>query len=559
MSSCPSIIRRVGAFCKRAGRPALGGAIGLLLAGGSGRLAIAQPPAAGSADLLLFNGRIFTADSLHPWVEALAIRADRVVGLGLLRDLERLTDAHTRRIDLGGRMAMPGINDVHDHAGGAPFGVLAPTATAAMDDPPLTEIADAVARVARRAPAGQWIRVEVGPSVISRPREARAMLDRAAAGHPAILIAWWGHGVVLNGAGMATLQLDDRVVDPPGGRFDRDEQGHLTGLAEEYAGAAIRRRLFALGGVSAMIGPMQAYARRRIAEGVTTTQIMSTEAPLADYRALLTGTAMPLRVRLMRYVLPALDGDPADHGGFGTEVLSPCVRIDGIKWVLDGTPIEQLAYRSREYPGRPGWRGRANFAPAFIERQLRLALTGRDPLILHVVGDRMTDELLSAMEQMAPADQWRRLRVRVEHGNGLADPRLAARAARLGVIVGQPRPGIPFKRLADAGLLLAYGSDGGLPPFVFLASLTNPRDPQALTREQGLLVLTRNGAVAEGAEREKGTLAVGMLADVIVLSRDVMRATDDALAGTRSVLTLVGGRVVHDSSNPRSRIDALRW
>jgi predicted amidohydrolase YtcJ len=546
MTSSVYIFHRVRAIGKPTGRAARWGALGVLALFCALPHAQAQRPVAGSADLVLFNGRIFTADTLHPWVEAIAIRADRIVGAGTLHDLEYLTDRHTRLIDLAGRMAMPGINDAHDHAGGAPYGTLVRTTTAAMDDPPLPEIADAVARAARRVPAGQWLRVEVGPSAITRPREARAMLARSAGGHPAILIAWWGHGVILNSAGLTALALDDRVADPPGGHFDRDEEGHLTGLAEEYAGAAIKRRLRALGGVSAMIGPLRDYGRRRLTEGVTSVQLMSTEATLTDYRVLLTRADLPQRVRLMRYLLPALDGDPADHAGFGAEVLSPRARIDGVKWVLDGTPMEQLAYRSTEYPGRPGWHGRANFSPAFLERQLRVALTGRDPLLLHVVGDRMTDELLSAMERLAPASQWRPLRVRIEHGNGLSDPRLAARAAQLGVIVAQPRPGLRFKTLADAGLLMAYGSDVGLSPFAFFASLTQPRDPQALRREEGLLILTRNGAIAEGADKEKGTLAVGMLADVIVLSQDVMRASPEYLDATKSVLTIVGGRIMYD-------------
>ena len=193
-------------------------------------------------DLFLRNGHIFTGDSANAWAEALSIQGDHVLGLGADPAISTTADKHTRVIDLGGHMAMRGVNDAHDHVGGAHYGTEARTKQPPHDDPPLTELTEAV-RAAATAPAGGWIYASVGVFVIRHPQQARAVIDEAGAGHPVILNAWWGHGVILNTSGLARLNLDDSVKDPPGGHYDRDTRGHLTGLAEESAGTAIKLRL----------------------------------------------------------------------------------------------------------------------------------------------------------------------------------------------------------------------------------------------------------------------------------------------------------------------------
>ena len=127
----------------------------------------AQPPMSGPPDLILVHGHIFTADASTPWVEAVAIRGDRIVATGSTNAMLASSDAHTVQIDLQGRMAMPGINDAHDHVGGAPFGL--PMHFPAVDsrfgpgpDPSPAELAAAVKDAAVKAAPGQWIQGSVG-------------------------------------------------------------------------------------------------------------------------------------------------------------------------------------------------------------------------------------------------------------------------------------------------------------------------------------------------------------------------------------------------------------
>jgi predicted amidohydrolase YtcJ len=509
--------------------------------------AVAQAPKATAPDLILRNGHIYTGDPAKPWVEAISIQGDKILAVGTDAAIAATANSQTRVIDLGGRMATPGINDTHDHVGGTHPGISTATKTPPMAGQTIVEVADAVRTAAAQTPAGTWIYAQVGPATIRNPKVARAAIDEAGAGHPVLLDSAWGHGVILNTEGLAALGLTEAVKDPPGGHYDRDADGHLTGLLQEYAGGDVKMRLSNQAGVQAAIPEFRAYAERRLEQGVTTVQAMASNARLGDLEQTFLQAPTPLRIRLMRWPDGTGDprvGDPLTHG---TEVLSPLVRVAGVKYVLDGTPIEELAYQTKDYADRPGWRGRPNFSVDFLRTVLQTALDGKDQLMMHVVGDAMTDQVLDQMEALAPTERWRPLRVRFEHGDGLNTPERMARAKKLGIVVAQPRPGRPFRALLDAGIPVAYGSDGGMAPFFMFAVMTAPGDPKSISRMEALAILTSGAAYAEFEERRKGMLAPGMLADIAVLSQDIMTAAPADLPRTASLLTIVGGKLAFTS------------
>jgi predicted amidohydrolase YtcJ len=505
-------------------------------------LALAAAAHAQAPDLLLTHGHIYTGDPAHPWVDSLAITGDHITA--------NLTPGpHTQVIDLHGRMAMPGINDAHDHVGGAPFGVEFHTKTPPPANPSLAEITTAIQTAALTAKPGEWIHGTIGRDPIVHPKETRAALDLAAPNNPVMLESWNGHGLVFNSAGLKKIGIDDSVKDIPGGRYDRDTDGHLTGLLEENTGNAIRLRLSSEPGVTpAELADLRAYAQRRLKQGVTSVQVMGSNQKLSDLGKAFVQADTPLRIRIMRFPFPAEDARLGEHLGSGEVILSPLVRVAGVKWVLDGTPLDgELAWQTKDYADRPGWRGRPNFPVDFLDTQLKLALTGKDQLLLHVVGDAMSDQVLDEMEKLAPAAQWQPLRVRFEHADGLTTPERDARARALGIVVAQPRPGRPWKALEAAGIPLAYGSDSGMAPWFMFGIMTQPGNPQAIGREQALAILTSGPAFAEFQEKRKGTLAPGMLADLAVLSQDVTTAPPPTLAATHSVLTIIGGKLAYTS------------
>jgi len=511
-------------------------------------VAVAQ---AQSPDMVLHHGHIFTGDTANPWVEAISIRGGNVLAIGSDSKIMATADKHTQVIDLQGRMAMPGINDAHDHVGGASFGAEAATKLPPAYAPPLPsidDVAEAVRAAAATAPPGAWIRCKIGSPAITHPTQTRIAIDKAAGDHPVILQSWVGHGRILSTLGLAKLGITDKTPDPIGGHYDRDADGHLTGKIEEYAGDAIWQRLADQPGVAKAVAEFRPYAQERLAQGVTTVQVMATNQRLVNLEKTFVQADEPIRLRIMRFPIPAEDALNGDRTGSGEEVLTPLIRVAGIKWVLDGTPIDdQLAFQTTDYPGRPGWRGRPNFSVDFIDTQLQLALTGKDQLMLHIVGDAMTDEVMDEMEKLAPAERWRPLRVRFEHGDGFTTPERMARAHKLGIVVAQPRPGRNFRGFLDAGVPVAYGSDGGMAPFFMFSIMTAPGDPKAISRLEALTVLTSGSAFAEFQETKKGKLTPGMLADVAVLSQDIMTAAPPDLPRTKSVMTLVGGKVAYRS------------
>jgi predicted amidohydrolase YtcJ len=385
----------------------------------------------------------------------------------------------------------------------------------------------------------------VGEAVIRHPMETRKALGEAAGNDPVIVVR---HGAILNSRGLAKLKLTDAVKDPKGGHFDRDAGSHLTGLLEEEAANEVKRGMADDTGVEPSLKAFHGYAQRRLAQGVTTVQVMATNQRLSHLEKTFAQPDDPLRIRIMRFPMALEDARVGEKLGTGEEVLSPLLLVARVKYVLDSTPIEELAYQTKDYADKPGWRGRSNYSVAFIDRHLKLALNGKDQLMLHIVGDAMADDVMDEMEELAPSEIWRPLRVRFEHGDGFTSPERMSRARKLGVVVAQPRPGRPWKALEAAGIPLAYGSDGGMDPWLIFSVMTDPKNPQAISTDDALAILTNGSAFAEFQETRKGRLAAGMLADVAVLSQDVTTHPQAPVPATQSVLTIIGGSVAFRSA-----------
>ena len=516
------------------------------------RSAISSAP-----DLVLTGGKVFTADTAHPWAQAIAVRRDRIIAVGTDAEVRRLARKTTREIALAGRVVIPGINDAHDHVGDMPVGVNVRTGVTPTPDPTTAQVLDSVSAVAARMPAGTWIRVTVGRTVLADTGARRTALDRVATNHPVLLSTWWGHGAVLNTRGLHALGIAETEPDPLGGWYERDVAGRLTGGLYEYAEWGALRRLYSMGSERALVLNLRAFANSALRRGVTSVQNMAGNVdPVLTVRAFRDAN-LPIRVRLIRWSIPSAAGRNEAEWNAASARVGPRVVVSGRKWVLDATPIEQNALMRRPYPGRPGWYGRLDFPPDTVRAMLSEALnTGADQLCLHIVGDSTAVLVLNMMEALAPDSVWRTRRVRFEHAGGITGPQIA-RARRLGIVIAQPRlETAPVRAWLEAGLPVAYGSDMARNPFYhMMLAVTKPAAPgQAISREAAVTMLTLGPAYAEFAEHEKGTLAPGMLADLAVLSQDIFTVPPGALSSTTSVLTMVGGRVVRDQLSHRSRI-----
>jgi predicted amidohydrolase YtcJ len=513
-----------------------------------------------SPDLLLLHGKVFTADSNHPWAEALAIRGERILAVGSNNDMVSLRGTSTRVIDLGGRVVIPGINDAHDHVSGANYGVTFSTDSHAVPwaDPGLAQVLDSLRSLARRTPRGTWLRSNVGMRLLGDPSARRLALDSVTPNHPVSLDAAWGHGMIVNSAGLRALGIPTDAPDPLGGSYERDTRGRLTGRLDEYARWAAQRRLRSAHPDSTLVVGFRRYADRALRLGITSVQDMANGLDPHTTVRVLRAARLPIRFRVIRFPIPNATG--RNEGEWDTVAVNPTKlsRVSGRKWILDGTPIERLGFRRAAYAGQPEWHGRLNFPLDTIRAMLSSGLSRGEQLALHITGDSTAVLVLSAMEALAPDSVWRRQRVRIEHGLGGLPSDLWPRARRLGLVIVENPSHLPLQRRAvprpaldsvvPRGIVLALGSDGEpRSPFVnLLLALSVPTDPP-VSRELVITAYTRGSAYAEFAERDKGTLAPGMLADLAVLSQDIFTVPAEVLPGTESVLTIVGGKTAYDA------------
>lgn len=518
--------------------------------------------AAPSADTVLFNGKVFTANPDRPWAEALAIRGQRIIAVGDNASINAQAGASTRRIDLGGRTVVPGFNDAHVHVAPRP-----PAYRVALPEEPTTGMVEQALQSAKHtAPPGLWLDVEIGGRVLDDVSVDRAWLDARVLDRPVILQAFTGHGMILNSAALTLTGVAESIQDPEGGRFGRDSAGRLNGRVEEYAEQLVRRRLTALVPAAESRAAYLKMSREAVALGITSVQETGLGDRHAKVVADLIAADLPLRWRAMRFPMREGGGDLQDSKPLVPPQPTRKIDARGMKWILDGTPIDRLAALRAPYADRPGANGRMNLSPDRLAQIVGWAYGSEDPLAVHAVGDAAIAAYLSALEAAGSADTWRAKRPRLEHGDMLA-PDLLPRAKALGVVVVQnpahfmlraplvARLGDqrmttmqPMKSLLAAGIPVAIGSDGPLSPFLnIMFAILHPVNPaEALSREEAVTAYTRGSAYAEFMEKEKGWLVPGALADLAVLSADLFTVPLEQLPSLHSVLTLIGGQSAHD-------------
>lgn len=522
----------------------------LLLPGVAPATAPPTPP-----DLVLHGGRIHTGDPARPQAQALAVRGERIVAVGDDADVLATAGPATTRIDLRGHRVVAGINDAHDHLGWhPPAGDVLQLPWPDPDGAALEAALRALPRDGER-----WIRGEIGPRVLNGRDWSLARLDGLQPTRPIVLRSITGHGVLLNGAAARAFAVDPaRAI--PGGWYGRDARGGFDGRLFEYAGWSVMSP--APPADEAVIAQLRRQSEDGLKAGITTVQTMSW-LPIERFVDLWRRSGAKQRVRAIRFPQPSSLAEPVPGLTLPGHVPGTRIEVSGTKWILDATPFEEISPLRAPYPD--GHNGRLNFSPVEIRGLLAEALARDDQVLLHVFGDATADAAFAAMAALAPAASWRARRVRFEHGDGLS-PDLLARAAEFGVVVVQnpshfmappDHPAVVlirargFSPLADvlaAGVPLALGSDGPRDPWLNLQFATAPltRPDQALTRAQALHAYTEGSAFAEFHERDKGRLAPGYLADLAVLSQDVLdeaAVPAAALPATRSLLTVVGGEV----------------
>jgi predicted amidohydrolase YtcJ len=522
----------------------------------------AAPRASPRADTILYNGKIFTGLDTNPIVAAIAITGPRVSMIGDVEHIRTLAGPKTKQIDLGGRTVIPGLNDAHMHLEVYPSDVVDLNLEA--EDPTWPQVQSALTKGLAAYPTRSLIRVTIGPKCFLDSRARRESLDRLSAIRPIELLTDSGHGAILNSGALNVFHIRDDQQEPVGGTFQRGSDNKLSGVLLEYAVVRLKRDQAEMTSLEDALREIRALLAEAARYGITSLQDMSSDIAPDKVIHYLTLAPTPIRVRVMRMPLTTPNGRDVKEGRNLDAHPNPLITVSGTKWMLDGTPVEREPETARQAHETRIWPFPLTFPRAEITAMLSESLRHNDQLMVHVSGSLATRSMLDAMETSGGASVWPSRRIRFEHGDGLL-PELIPRAKNLGVVViinpshlevgeratrEQLARLKPFKSLIAAGIPVALGSDGPLNPFlnIMLAASFPDRPSEGVTREQALIAYTQTAAYAEFMEQEKGTLEPGKLADIAVLSQDIFTVPAKQLADTRSVLTMVGGRVIYDDN-----------
>jgi predicted amidohydrolase YtcJ len=224
--------------------------------------------------------------------------------------------------------------------------------------------------------------------------------------------------------------------------------------------------------------------------------------------------------------------------------------ISGVKYLVDGTPLEGNALMRTPYEGRPGWHGRLNFPEDTIRSILNKGIETDHQMILHIVGDSTFTIVLSLMKEITSPEAWKKKRVRIEH-NTIPDTEAYLEQIKMYDLLMMHTPIYGhkslLKTLVKSGIKVGIAPDHAMNPFENIQIVTSQmeREGENLTVEEAVIAYTLVNAYAEFAENEKGTLTAGKLADLAVLTDDIFTMPSENLTGTKSLLTMIKGRIVY--------------
>jgi predicted amidohydrolase YtcJ len=547
------------------------------------------------AELILLNGKIVTLEDDQPEVRALAARGGLVVALGGDEEVRRLAGPDTRVIDLDGRLAVPGLIDSHAHFTGIGRSLMHLDLTGART---WEEIVDLVAAAARNAEPGAWVtgwgwhqeKWDSPPATSVEGYPTHELLSRAVPDHPVMLThASGNHMGIVNARAMELAGIGPDTADPPGGEILRDARGRATGVLRERAWELATD---AHDEYEAGMSPdaVEARALREIeladreclSKGITTVHDAGSTLETVD-RLRAVAEAGDLGVRLwvmLRDAPELLEERIADYRieGAGDGHLT----VGAIKCAIDGALGSHGAWLLEPYSDLPETSGMNTMPLEDLERMADLAAEQGFQLAVHAIGDRANRETLDLYERTFRSHPGKRdRRWRIEHAQHLSPadvPRFAALgviAAMQGIHCTSDGPWVPqrlgpersregayvWRKLIDSGAVVCNGTDAPIedvdPIPNFHASVTRRMfdgrlfyPEQRMTREEALRSYTINAAYAAFEEDVKGSLRPGKLADVTVLSRDILTVPEERILGTEVLYTIVGGRVLYERRPP---------
>ena len=547
------------------------------------------------ADAIYFHGNILTGvglDGAHPErVAAIAVAHGEILAAGTDAAItSKFKGIATQMVDLGGAFMMPGFNDAHAHLGD---GGRIRLSVNLLGVKSLAEMQERIRAAAEKARPGQWLSGGGWDHTLwaSGTLPTRVDVDAAAEGHPAIFVRVDGHIAIADSAALEAAGITRTTEAPEGGKIDRDAHGEATGILRETAQGLVK------------VPPPPPRDRRRglelaiedaISHGVTSVQDFSDWDDFLVFEQMEHEGKLPVRIsEWLRFADPvSVEKEQAAHHPATDRMLHTTM----LKGFMDGSLGSRTAAMRAPYADDPGNSG----IPRYTQEQLNAMAVERAKagfqLGFHAIGDRAVDMALDAFalaEEAAKSGpvapqvvtpmagrsfvaHGRDLRFRIEHSQ-VVSPGDFNRYKQLGVIASmQPnhlltdmawagqrlgpereKYAYVWKSFLDAGVPLAFGTDYPVEPIApfrgVYAAVTRMNEAgtasfhpeQKLTIGETLDAYTQGSAYAEFAERWKGKLVPGYVADFVVLDRDLTAIAPREILGTKVLRTVVGGKTVY--------------
>jgi len=527
--------------------------------------------------LAIVNARVWTGDPARPWADAVAVTGTRIGAVGSSAEVRKLVSPRTRLIDAKGMFVVPGFIDSHVHFMDGGFGL---TSVKLRDARTREEFIQRIKAHAASMPAGAWmLQGDWDHQNWGGELPARAWIDSVTPNTPVFIARLDGHMSLANSAALRAAGVTRDTKDVEGGTIVRDANGEPTGILKDNAQSLV---------YTAIPDPSPAQEDAALdaamqfvnAQGVTSVHNMGTWGDLAVFQR--ARASNRLRTRIYAVVPLATWArlrDTVAARGRGDELL----HWGGLKGFMDGSLGSHTARMLAPFSDAPNDVGLWVTPPDSIQAWTSAADAAGLHVIIHAIGDLANRTLLDTYERVERENGERDRRFRIEHAQHLAPPEIP-RFARLGVIASmQPYHAIDdgrwaekplgperikgtyaFRSLLDANARLAFGSDWSVAPPTPLEGIyaaatrrtlddANPNGwvpEQKITVEEALRAYTSGGAYAEFMEKDKGRIARGMLADIVMIDRDLTRVPPATIRDAHVQLTVVGGRVVYERPTP---------
>jgi predicted amidohydrolase YtcJ len=539
--------------------------------------------AAALVDLVLVNGRILSGDRD---VQALAALQGRVVAVGSDAEMRALAGPQARIIDLHGRRSLPGFRDSHVHSLEAGLGL---SRVSLKDAPDEAEFGRRLREFDRKLPAGSWI---LGGGwdhdrTFGGKLPTRELIDKYVRERAVVIDRYDGHMAVANSRALALSGISAQTRDPPGGVIYRQPgSSEPTGILRDKAADLVEGKAPAASGAE-IDEAVRAALDQAAHDGVTALEDMGIDLPgtgdaslarlFRRYQTLAREGKLTARIALWwpLRIWPQL-AQLGLESGLGGDL----VRIGGMKAFVDGSLGSSTAKMFAPYLNEPGSTGIFVTEPAKLKEWIRAADAAGLRISAHAIGDRGNAELLDIFAEVERLNGPRDRRFRDEHTQHLRAEDIP-RFKTLGVVASmQPyhviddgrwaegrigpellKTSYAYRSLLDSGAHLAFGSDwpvAPLSPILGIDAAVNRRTldgkhpegwfpAQRISAREAVDAYTRGAAWAAMREHDEGSLAPGMLADLVVLTRDILDpAESEHIAETKVAMTILGGRVVYE-------------